>query len=232
MALLRSLELGSGYMGTLTLEHPAGYLLSDRKTLEYLCQRYKIPCKCLVYACKKYKTKSIRWVLSLFLTLRKNIMLRGLHIQNERLVALKVGGTTYFSLWHYTRQYVEEEMAHEVLNKMVDLMDLSNEDTYPIGQVCSHKPDAPDKFGYLGLLVGILTGTHAESEIPSMENKSLTSKPLSRVAGEPKPRGALKSDIRPNRVGVDSKVATKRVGLNIPGLTDGETEEVEPFLEL
>ena len=231
MALLRSLELGSGYRGTLTLEHPAGYLLSDRKTLEYLCQRYKIPCKCLVYACKKYKTKSIRWILSLFLTLRKNIMLRGLHIQNERLVALKVGGTTYFSLWHYTRQYVEEEMAHEVLNKMVDLMDLSNEDTYPIRQVCSHKPDAPAKFGYLGLLVGIITGTHAESEIPSMENKSLTSKHL-RVTGESKPRGALKSDIKPNRVEVDSKVATKRVGLNIPGLTDDETEEVEPFLEL
>ena len=232
MALLRSLELGSGYMGTLTLEHPAGYLLSDRKTLEYLCQRYKIPCKCLVYACKKYKTKSIRWVLSLFLTARKNIMLRGLHIQNERLVTLKVDGTTYFSLWRYTRQYVEAEMAHKVLNKMVDLMDLSNEDTYPIRQVCSHKPDAPAKFGYLGLLVGILTGTHAESEIPSMENKSLTSKHLSRVTGEPKPRGVLKSDIRPNRVGVDSKVATKRVGLNIPGLTDDETEEVEPSLEL
>lgn len=232
MELLRSLKLGSGYRGTLTLEHPAGYLLSDRKTLEYLCQRYKIPCKCLVYACEKYKTKNIRWILSLFLTSRKNIMLRGLHIQNERLVALKVDGTTYFSLWHYTRQYVEAEMAHRVLNKMVDLMDLSSEDTYPIRQVCSHKPDAPAKFGYLGLLVGILTGTHSESEIPSMENKGLISKHLSRVTGEPKPRGALKSDIRSNRVGVDSKVATKRVGLNIPGLTDDETEEVELFLDL
>lgn len=59
MALLRSLELGSGYRGTLTLEHPARYLLSDRETLKYLCQRYKIPCKCLVYACKKYKTKKL-----------------------------------------------------------------------------------------------------------------------------------------------------------------------------
>lgn len=232
MALLRSLELGSGYMGTLTLEHPAGCLLSDRKTLEYLCQRYKIPCKCLVYACEKYKTKSIRWILSLFLTARKNIMLRDLHIQNESLVALKVGDTTYFSLWRYTRQYVEAEMAQKVLNKMVDLMDLSNEDTYPIRQVCSHKPDAPAEFGYLGLLVGILTGTHEESEIPSMKNKSLTSKHLSGVVGEPKPRRALKSDIRPNRVGVDGKVTTKRVGLNIPGLTDDETEEVEPSLEL
>lgn len=106
-------------------------------------------------------------------------MLNGLHIQNERLVALKVGGTTYFSLWHYTRQYVEEEMAKKVLNKMVDLMDLSDEGTFPIRQVCSHKPDAPAKFGYLGLLVGILTGTHSESEIPSMRNKSLISKHLS-----------------------------------------------------
>ena len=228
MELLRSLKLGSGYKGTLTLEHPAGYLLSYRETLKYLCQRYKIPCKCLVYACKKYKTKSIRWVLSLFLTARKNIMLKGLHIQNERLVALKVGGITYFSLWHYTRQYVEEEMAQKVLNKMVDLMDLSNEDTYPIRQVCSHKPDAPAKFGYLGLLVGILTGTHSESEIPSMKNKSLIGKHLSGVIGEPKPRGT----VRPNKVvGVDSKVATKRVGLNIPGLTDDETDEVESFLE-
>lgn len=227
MALLRSLELGSGYKGTLTLEDSAGYLLSDKETLKYLCQRYKIPCKCLVYACKKYRTKSIRWVLSLFLTVRKNLMLKGLHIQNERLVALKVGGTTYFSLWHYTRQYVEEEMAKKVLNKMVDLMDLSDEGTFPIRQVCSHKPDAPAKFGYLGLLVGILTGTHSESEIPSMEDKSLISKHLSRVTGEPKPRGT----VRPNRVGADSKVAIKRVGLNIPGLTDDETDEVEPFLE-
>lgn len=228
MELLHSLKLGSGYKGTLTLEHPAGYLLLYRETLKYLCQRYKIPCKCLIYACKKYKTKSIRWVLSLFLTARKNIMLNGLHIQNERLVSLKVGGTTYFSLWHYTRQYVEEEMAKKVLNKMVDLMDLSDEDTYPIRQVCSHKPDAPAEFGYLGLLVGIITGTHSESEIPSMRNKSLVSKHLSEVTGEPKPRGT----IRPNRVvGADSKVATKRVGLNIPGLTDDETDEVEPSLE-
>lgn len=229
MELLRSLELGSGYKGTLTLEHSAGYLLFDRKTLEYLCQRYKIPYKCLVYACEKYGTKSIRWVLSLFLTARKNIMLRGLHIQNEGLVTLTVGGTTYFSLWHYTRQYVEEEMAKKVLNKMVDLMDLSDKDTYPIRQVCSHKPDAPAKLGYLGLLVGILTGTHSESEIPSMEK---INKHLSEVTGEPKPRGALKPDVRPNRVvGVNSKVATKRVGLNIPGLTDDETDEVESFLE-
>lgn len=181
---------------------------------------------------QEVQDKNIRWVLSLFLTARKNIMLNGLHIQNERLVSFKVGGTTYFSLWHYTRQYVEEEMAQKVLNKMVDLMDLSNEDTYPIRQVCSHKPDAPAKFGYLGLLIGILTGTHSESEIPSMENKSLISKHLSRVTGEPKPRGALKSDVRPNRVGADSKVATKRVGLNVPGLTDDETDEVEPSLEL
>ena len=107
-------------------------------------------------------------------------------------------------------------------------MVLSDEDTYPIRQVCSHKPDAPAKFGYLGLLVEILTGTHAESEIPSMENKSLVSKHLSGVTGEPKPRGT----IRPNRVvGTDSRV-TKRVGLNIPGLTDDETDEVESFLEL
>lgn len=159
-------------------------------------------------------------------------MLNGLHIQDERLVALKVGDTTYFSLWRYTRQYVEEEMAQKVLNKMVDLMDLSDEDgTSPISQVCSHKPDAPAKFGYLGLLVGILTGTHSESEIPSMENKSLVSRHLSRVTGEPKTRGA----VRPNRVvGADSKVATKktkRSGLNIPGLTDDETDE-ESSLEL
>ncbi len=225
MELLRSLRLGSGYKGTLTLEHPAGYLLSYRETLKYLCQRYKIPCKCLIYACKKYKTKSIRWVLSLFLTARKNLMLNGLHIQNERLVSLKVGGTIYFSLWHYIRQYVEEEMAKKVLNKMVDLMDLSDEDTCPIRQVCSHKPDAPSEFGYLGLLVGILTGTHAESEIPSMEK---INKHLSRVTGEQKPRGT----VRPNRVvGTDSKVATKRVGLNIPGLIDDETDEVDSSLE-
>lgn len=227
MTVLRSLELGSGYKGTLTLEHAAGYLLLDRKTLEYLCQRYKIPRKCLIYVCEKYETRSIRWVLSLFLTARKNIMLNGLHIQDERLVSLKVGDTTYFSLWRYTRQYVEE-MAQKVLNKMVDLMDLLDEDTYPISQVCSHKPDAPAEFGYLGLLVGILTGTHSESEIPSMKNKSLVSKHLSRVTGEPKPRGT----VRPNRVRADSKVATKRVGLNIPGLTDDETDEVESSLEL
>ena len=119
-------------------------------------------------------------------------------------------------------------MAKKVLNKMVDLMDLSDEDTCPIRQVCSHKPDAPAEFGYLGLLVGILTGTHSESEIPSMKNKSLISKHLSGVTGEPRTRGT----VRPNRVvGTDSKVATKKVGLNIPGLTDDETDEVESFLE-
>lgn len=225
MALLQSLKLGTDYTGILTLEHSAEYLLTDIKTLKYLCKRYRIPISCLRYACEKYKSKSIRWVLSLFLTARKNVKLNVLHFTGEHPVVIKADEDVYFSLWAYTRLYVEKDMSKRVLVKMIDLMDISDEGTYPIRQVCSHTPDTLDGFGYLGLLVGIITGTHTESEIRSMELRGSESKRLP----NPVRRLTREVDVRPNRLVGEGKVYERRLGLNIQGLTDEETEEVEPF---